>query len=53
MKLRRTAGCLAWIAFGGCLTVGALWAQGLQVLELQHRSAQGVIPVLRPLLERR
>ena len=28
-----------------------LWAQGLQVIELQHRTAEDVLPVLQPLLK--
>ncbi|HLS82865.1 MAG TPA: secretin N-terminal domain-containing protein [Steroidobacter sp.] len=38
-------------ALAGLLLAGALWAQPLQTIELQHRSAQDVIPILQPLLE--
>ena len=45
----------SWIAFSGCLTLAlasiGTWAQSLEVIQLKHRSAQEVIPVLQPLLE--
>lgn len=38
-------------ALGACLMAALAWAQSLQVIELQYRTAQEVIPILRPLLE--
>ena len=34
-----------------CLFVCAAWAQSLEVIELEHRTAEDIIPVLQPLLE--
>lgn len=48
---------LALAVFGGCLTAlaclapGAAVAQSLEIIDLQYRTAQEVIPVLEPLLE--
>lgn len=42
---------LALAAFGGCLMVSAVLAQSLEIVDLKHRTAQEVIPVLQPLLE--
>lgn len=48
---------LALAAFGGCLTAltcltpSVAAAQSLEVIDLQYRTAQEVIPVLQPLLE--
>ena len=40
-----------WTLFLLALLATQLWAQGLQVIELQHRTAEDVIPVLQPLLK--
>jgi type II secretory pathway component GspD/PulD (secretin) len=39
-----------WIALVASFAMAA-WAQSLEVIQLKHRSAQEVIPVLQPLLE--
>ena len=41
----------AWLAFSGCLIFATAWAQALEVIQLKHRSAEEVIPILQPLLE--
>jgi type II secretory pathway component GspD/PulD (secretin) len=41
----------SWVAFSASLIVAVAWAQALEVIQLKHRSAQDVIPVLQPLLE--
>lgn len=41
----------AWIAISSCLMVTSAWAQSLTVIDLQHRRAEEIIPVLQPLLE--
>jgi type II secretory pathway component GspD/PulD (secretin) len=38
--------------FSGCLMACAVLAQSLEVIELKHRRAEEVIPILQPLLER-
>lgn len=48
---RRWAGLLLAM-MSGCLMTALACAQSLQIIELQHRTAQEVIPVLQPLLER-
>lgn len=40
-----------WTALGAVLLAAAAWAQSLQVIDLEHRTAQEVIPILQPLLE--
>jgi Bacterial type II and III secretion system protein. len=51
----RTIACepRAWlmIALLALLSAGAAWAQSLETIELQHRTAEEIIPVLQPLLE--
>ena len=43
---------LKWaLALAASLLSAIAWAQTLQVIELRHRTAQEVIPVLQPLLE--
>lgn len=47
----------AWVctAVGGCIALMvavATWAQALEIIELKHRTADDVIPILQPLLER-
>lgn len=42
---------LAWMAISGCLMVTLAWAQSLTVIDLKHRRAEEIIPVLQPLLE--
>lgn len=39
------------LAFAACLLASFAWAQSLDTIELQHRSAEDLIPVLQPLLE--
>ncbi|MGH8177133.1 MAG: hypothetical protein ACREV5_12810 [Steroidobacter sp.] len=39
------------VAFSGCLAAATVWAQSLHVIDLKHRTAQEVIPILQPLLE--
>jgi type II secretory pathway component GspD/PulD (secretin) len=41
----------SWLAIGGCLMAAFAWAQSLTVIDLQHRRAEEIIPVLQPLLE--
>ncbi|HEX7116894.1 MAG TPA: hypothetical protein VF193_17340 [Steroidobacter sp.] len=38
------------LAVAGCLLALTAWAQSLEVMELRHRSAQELIPVIQPLL---
>ncbi|MDY6945621.1 MAG: hypothetical protein SXG53_07875, partial [Pseudomonadota bacterium] len=40
-----------WMGIGACLLVAAAWAQSLTVIDLKHRRAEELIPVLQPLLE--
>lgn len=40
-----------WLAISGCLMAAFAWAQALVVIDLQHRRAEEIIPVLQPLLE--
>lgn len=40
-----------WVVLSLCLMAANVWAQSLQVIELRHRTAPEVIPVLQPLLE--
>jgi type II secretory pathway component GspD/PulD (secretin) len=42
---------LVLLALATCLASPAAWSQSLQIIHLQHRSAEEVIPVLQPLLE--
>ncbi|MET0533771.1 MAG: secretin N-terminal domain-containing protein [Steroidobacter sp.] len=41
----------AWLAISTCLMVTLAWAQALTVIDLKHRRAEEIIPVLQPLLE--
>lgn len=41
----------SWLAISGCLMAALAWAQALVVIDLQHRRAEEIIPVLQPLLE--
>lgn len=41
----------SWLALGGCLMAATVLAQSLTVIDLQHRRAEDLIPVLQPLLE--
>lgn len=41
----------AWLAISSCLMVTLAWAQSLTVIDLKHRRAEEIIPVLQPLLE--
>jgi type II secretory pathway component GspD/PulD (secretin) len=40
-----------WLGLGACLMVAVAWAQSLTVIDLKHRRAEELIPVLQPLLE--
>jgi type II secretory pathway component GspD/PulD (secretin) len=46
-RLRRWS----WIGISACLIAAVTWAQSLTVIDLQHRRAEELIPVLQPLLE--
>lgn len=50
---RRPAGGwrVAWLGLGACLAAAVAWAQSLTIIDLQHRRAEDLIPVLQPLLE--
>lgn len=50
ISLRRAA-VIVWSIAAVCLTVATVWAQSLEVVDLKHRRADEVIPVLQPLLE--
>jgi type II secretory pathway component GspD/PulD (secretin) len=41
----------SWLVISGCLMAAVVWAQSLVVLDLKHRRAEEIIPVLQPLLE--
>src|SRR5688572_9808253 len=41
----------SWLAISSCLMVTFAWAQALSVIDLKHRRAEEIIPVLQPLLE--
>lgn len=41
----------SWLAVSTCLMVTLAWAQALTVIDLKHRRAEEIIPVLQPLLE--
>ena len=41
----------SWLAVSSCLMVSFAWAQALTVIDLKHRRAEDIIPVLQPLLE--
>lgn len=41
----------SWLAISSCLMATLAWAQSLSVIELKHRRAEEIIPVLQPLLE--
>jgi len=41
----------SWLVIGTCLMVSLAWAQALTVIDLKHRRAEDIIPVLQPLLE--
>lgn len=50
--MRRSPAAARWLALVGCLTAALAWAQqSLHIVELQHRTAEEVIPILQPLLE--
>lgn len=40
-----------WLALVSCALAAAVLAQSLEVIDLRHRRAEEVIPVLQPLLE--
>jgi type II secretory pathway component GspD/PulD (secretin) len=42
---------MRWLALASCVFAAAVLAQSLEVIDLQHRRAEDVIPVLQPLLE--
>ena len=48
---KRVIQSVAALLISGYLIASAAWAQTLQVIDLQYRSADEVIPVLQPLLE--
>lgn len=41
----------SWLGLGAGLMATVVWAQSLTVIDLQHRRAEELIPVLQPLLE--
>lgn len=41
----------SWLAISSCLMVTLAWAQSLTVIDLKHRRAEEIVPVLQPLLE--
>jgi type II secretory pathway component GspD/PulD (secretin) len=41
----------SWLAISSCLICTWAWAQSLTVIDLKHRRAEDIIPVLQPLLE--
>ena len=41
----------SWVAISSCLIATLAWAQSLTVIDLKHRRAEEIIPVLQPLLE--
>lgn len=41
----------SWLVISTCLVVTLAWAQALSVIDLKHRRAEELIPVLQPLLE--
>ncbi len=41
----------SWVVISGCLMAALVWAQSLVVIDLKHRRADDIIPVLQPLLE--
>lgn len=47
----RVRGLGLWLGAGACLMVAVAWAQSLTVIDLKHRRAEELIPVLQPLLE--
>ena len=52
MRILRVAlQCLAMALFSACLMVSTALAQGLEIIDLQYRTADEVIPILQPLLE--
>ena len=51
MSLRSLLQSLA-AALSICFMAASAWAQSLQVVDLRHRTAEEVIPILQPLLER-
>lgn len=40
-----------WLGLGACLLAAVVWAQSLAVIDLKHRRAEELMPVLQPLLE--
>ncbi|HEY0943208.1 MAG TPA: secretin N-terminal domain-containing protein [Steroidobacter sp.] len=40
-----------WLGIAACLMAAVAWAQSLTVIDLKHRRAEELIPVLQPLLE--
>ena len=41
----------SWMGISACLMAALAWAQSLTVIDLKHRRAEELIPVLQPLLE--
>lgn len=41
----------SWVGISACLMAALAWAQSLTVIDLKHRRAEELIPVLQPLLE--
>lgn len=41
----------SWVGVSACLMAALAWAQALTVIDLKHRRAEELIPVLQPLLE--
>ncbi|MBL8271943.1 secretin N-terminal domain-containing protein [Steroidobacter sp.] len=50
-NLRKRLQQWSWLALGGCLMAATALAQSLTVIDLKHRRAEDLIPVLQPLLE--
>jgi hypothetical protein len=50
---KRLHGGSRWIGLGvlACLAASLVWAQSLTIIDLKHRRAEELIPVLQPLLE--
>jgi|SRR5690349_4196391 len=52
-RKKQILGIARWSCLGlsGCLMAAIVWAQSLIVIDLKHRRAEDLIPVLQPLLE--
>lgn len=50
-KQFRGLGRGVWLGMAACLMAELVWAQSLTVIDLKHRRAEELIPVLQPLLE--